>query len=500
MVKILVVLFVFCLLGWFLLTYKLTDVPPGINGDEAVIGFLASEIVKTGKDPEGNFLPLFTKVSWPDWKQPVTIYSTVVVFKIFGTSYFNLKAVSVVFVLISGILVFFLTKEIYNQKLALISLLIFIVTPILMIQAHLAIENIAPLPFIVFWMLMIIKYEKQKKNKHLFLAGLALGASIYSYLGLRLIVPVISIVTIFYIYYLNRTKFNLFPFFVFFLGLLPFMVLMFVVKDIYPAAIFATNRPQEFTSYQQFLLPFISSFDPSFLFIKGDLTPYHSTGQQGMFLLATMPLFLIGLFKIAKDRKSFFMFVMAVFFLTPVLYGLPGSIHRASRLIVLLPSFIIICLEGVKFLLEIRKTYVKVILIFTISLLIILNYCDFVRDYWLDYPNRVNQDFEKPLHTVYETVKNLSEKEGLRVYIQDDAPVRNPITYQFFENAYFPDGLPKWKEGSGFPEKSIIMVSAQVYHRVEKPGYIEVVENGQIDLNILINKTDKSFIPNEYKK
>lgn len=497
MVKTLVVLFVFCLLGWFLFTYKLTDVPPGINGDEAAIGFLASEIVKTGKDPEGNILPLFTKVSWPDWKQPVTIYSTVIAFKIFGTSYFNLKAVSVVFVLISGILVFFLTKEIYNQKLALISLLIFIVTPILMIQAHLAIENIAPLPFIVFWMLMIIKYEKQKRNKHLFLAGLALGASIYSYLGLRLIVPVISIVTIFYIYYLNRTKFNLFPFFVFFLGLLPFMVLMFVVKDIYPAAILATNRPQGFTSYQQFLLPFISSFDPSFLFIKGDLTPYHSTGQQGMFLLATMPLFLIGLFKIAKDRKPFFLFVIAVFFLTPVLYGLPGSIHRASRLLALLPAFIIICLEGVKFLSEIKKKAIKIAVTSFIGILIMLNYGDFLWDYWNDYPNRVNQNFEKPLHTVYQRARELAQKEGLIVYIQDDAPLRNPITYSFFENAYFPNGLPRWKEGSGFPEKSIILISSQVYHRVYKPDYIETVENGQIDLDLLINRTLKNYVPDK---
>ena len=107
MAKNLIILIVFYLVGWFLFTYKLTDVPPGINGDEAVIGYLSSQISKTGY-VNGKFLPLFANISWPDWKQPVTLYSTVAAFKIFGISYFNLRAVSVFFVLISGTFIFFL--------------------------------------------------------------------------------------------------------------------------------------------------------------------------------------------------------------------------------------------------------------------------------------------------------------------------------------------------------------------------------------------------------
>lgn len=493
MAKTLIILLTFYLIGWFLFTYKLTDVPPGINGDEAAIGYLASLIAKTGYDVNGKFLPLFTTLSWPDWKQPVTIYSTVATFKIFSTSFFNLRAVSVFFVLLGGTIIFLLSKEVFKQKLAIVSLLIFITIPIIMIQSHLAIENVAPLPFISIWLWMLAKYTNKKKRKYLFFSALALGISVYSYLGLRLIVPVLTVISIWYIYYLNRSKKNIFsPILIFILTLAPFLILMFAARDQYPAAILASNKPQTITSYQQFLLPFVSSFDLSFLFMKGDITPYHSTGKQGMFLLAILPLFLLGLSRITQERKPFFIFVLMVFFLTPLLYGLPGSIYRASRLLALLPPFIIIVLLGISSLFEIKRKVPKILVTTLFTVLILLNYADFVSDYWGDYSNRVNQNFEKPIHRVFDHAVKLSRKENLKILIQDDVFLRNPAVYLFFENAYFPKGLFRWKEGQPIPEKSAVLVSAQVYNRLKKPDYIETIDNGSMDLNLLINRTNEN--------
>lgn len=490
MTKTLIILLCFILSGWFLYTYKLTDVPLGINGDEAAIGYLSSLIAKTGHDASGRFLPLFTNVSWPDWKQPITIYSTVVAFKLFGISYFNLKAVSVFFVLISGIIIFLLAREVFNEKLAILALLIFATIPIVMIQSHLAIENIAPLPFVALWLWMMAKYSKIKKTRYLFFQAVSLGISIYSYLGLRLIVPVFSIISICYIYYLNSKKINLYPILIFFLTLIPFVLVMFIIRNEYPAAILASNRPQEVVSYYQFFLPYISNFDLSFLFMKGDSTPYHSTGKQGMFLLATLPLFVLGLIKAASERKPLFIFILAVFFLAPILYSLPGSLYRASRLLVLIPPFILICLLGVRTLLAIKNKVGRFSFIFLVTILILINYADFLIDYWYEYPSRVNQSFEKPIHRIFDYVHKLSRKENLEVFIQDDAPLRNPVVYSFFENAYFPNGFKKWTEGQDLPSKSIIMVSSQVYHRMVRPDNIETVNNGDMDLDLLINRSN----------
>lgn len=492
MFKTLIILIIFFLLAFFLCTYKLVDVPPGINGDEAAIGYLATLISKTGFDANGRFLPLFTNVSWPDWKQPVTIYATVLMFKLFGISFYNLRLVSVIFVLLSGVIIYFSIRELFNQRLAIFSLFIYLTIPIILIQSHLALENIAPLPFISLWLWMLAKYSQVKKNIYLIFAGLAIGASLYSYLGLRLIMPILTILTGGYVYYINRApkfrKSGVSAVLIFFLAISPFLILLFLIRNQYPGAIFALNHPRNITSYQEFLLPYISSFDLSFMFMKGDATNYHSTGRQGMFLLATLPLFILGIFKIVRMTKAFFIFILLVFFTTPILYGLPGSVYRASRLLTLIPPFVIITVLGFQTLLGIKKTAWRIgITILAISL-IFLNYIDFALDYWNDYSNRVNQDFEKPIHQVYAKVVKLSRIDHLDVYIQDDAPLRNPIVYNFLEASYFPHGLKRWTEGQVLPPASIVMVSSQVYHRMNKPDNVEVVDNGDIDLNLLINR------------
>lgn len=474
---------------WFLFTFKLTDVPPGINGDEAAIGYSAALISKTGYDKNGRFLPLFTTVGWPDWKQPVTIYSTALIFKLFGISYFNLKAVSVIFVLISGMIIFFLAKEIFDQRIAIVSLFIFATIPIIAVQSHLAMENIAPVPFVALWLWMIVKYSKAKKSKYLFLAGVALGISLYSYLGLRLIMPILAFLTVAYLYYLNR-KSSLRPVSIFIVALMPFLSLLLVVRDQYPAAVFALNKPQNVTSYQDFLLPFVSSFDLSFLFMKGDSTPYHSTGREGMFLLATLPLFILGLTKIATEKKHIFIFILLVFFLAPLLYGLPGSIHRASRLLSLIPPFIIIILLGVKFLAEI-KSKIKIYLILVIMMLILVNFKSFLTDYWFEYPQRVNQSFEKPVHQVYEKVARISKEERLKIFIHDDIPIRNMTAYTFLAMAYLGNNFQRWEESKELPKRSIVMVTEQVFGRSLKGiREVEVLEHGNMDLILVINRKD----------
>lgn len=491
----LLILSIFCLVGWFLFTIKLTDVPPGINGDEAAIGYSSALISKTGFDSKGKFLPLFTTVGWPDWKQPVTIYSTVLIFKLFGVSYFNLKLVSVLFVLLSGITIFFLAKEFFEEKSAVISLVIFLTIPIIMIQSHLAIENIAPLPIVSFWLWMLVKYTKIKKNKYLIFSAIALGISLYSYLGLRLIMPVLAFLSICYIYYLNnglklgRRIINLNSLIVFLVTLAPFLFSLLVIKDQYPAAVFALNKPRNITSYQEFLLPYVSSFDLSFLFMKGDATPYHSTGREGMFLLATLPLFILGLFKVAYDRKPLYLFILMIFILSPILYGLPGSIHRASRLIVLIPSYIILTMLGFRLLFE-MKSRLKFYLIPIIWIFILLNYSFFLKDYWFDYPQRVNQSFEMPVHTVYEKVAEISKKENLLVLIHDDISMKHSFAYEFFKMAYLP-GSGKWEESSSIPKRSIVMVTEQVFERSLKNSQeIEIFKTENMGLIFLINRSN----------
>lgn len=458
------IILLFFILGFFFLTFRILDVPPGINGDEAAIGYNAALVARTGRDQSGRFLPLFISTfNLTDWKQPITFYTTVLAFKLFGPSYYALRAVSVVILLISGAVIFVLTKEILGIKAGLLSLFIFLTIPSVLIQSHLALENIAPVPFIAGWLLSLTKYQKTPKIKYLILGGLFLGISLFSYPGMRLVVPVMSVLSLGFIWYFNGGKFMKVRrhLIIFFLTLIPFAILMFSLKNIYPGAILAYNRPQTISSYQEFFQTYLSSFDWSFLFLKGDATPYHLTGLQGVFLLATMPLFIIGLVKIFIQKKPILYLTLFVFFLTPALFGLTGtgSIYRSSRMLAFLPSFTVIATLGVITLSNVRNKF-RIISLILITGLIALNYIDFLQDYWFRYPTRVKSEFNKPMHLAFEKARILSKKEHLKPYIEDTFPYGDEIATKFFVQVYFPDGLDKFKIGEQLPPQSVLLTGS----------------------------------------
>lgn len=460
MSKAAIFLIFYLILEFFLLTFKITEVPPGINGDEASIGYSAILVAKSGVDQNGKFLPLF--VSTPeksDWKQPITFYATVLAFKLFGSSYFLLRLVSVAIILISSFLIFLLCKEIVGVKLAFVSLFIFTTIPAVLIQSHLALENIAPLPFIILWLLMLLKYKNTNKEKYLTFSAISLGVSIFSYTAIRIIFPVFLILSILYIYYVGKKSDKSYRVVIkFVLIALIFPLFLLLTKNQYPGAILQNNRLTKLPAYQDFILPFISSFDLSFLFITGDSTPYHSTGKQGVFLLATLPLFILGVIRIIQKKDFFLKFILSGLFLSPLLYGFPESIHRGSRLLVLLPFFTVIATFGITSILEIKKKLIKNLLLIIIVLLISLNYFDFARDYWYEYPQRVKAEFALPYQIVFDRAYNLSKEKKLPVYLQSGLGTENITAVEFFKQVYFSETIKIWKEDNIF-KKGIFIVS-----------------------------------------
>jgi len=468
---------IFVILTWFIFNFKLTEVPPGINGDEASIGYNAILLSRTLHDENGRFLPLFVlTLDGKDWKQPVTMYSTALAFRLFGPAYSLLRQVSIFYVLISAGLLFFLIKKILSVKLAVFGTLIFLATPAVVIQSHLALENIAPIPFVIFWLLMIWKYTQERKSKFLLWAGISLGISFYSYNGMRLIMPVLSGLTLIYLLYLNNfSRQKSFPALKFFiLGILPFLIILPQVRSLYPGAIFGNNRPVTISSYQQFLLPYLSFFDPSFLFITGDSTPYHSTGKHGVYLLATLPLFLIGCIKAIQRKQPILILILASFLLAPILFGIVGSpIHRGSRLIALVPFYVIIATLGFSVIFEMNNKYFKRIILFFISIFFIVNCFDFMRIYWFEYPGQVREYFSPPLHLAFEKLSEKSQQIQLTPFIEEGLYKEQNVAAKFFEQVYFPDKLQKGNLKMDFPQNGIMLLRSADAETLEKKGLVK---------------------------
>lgn len=364
--------------AFFLLTYRNTKVPPGINGDEVGIAHNAALMSKNLTDENNNFLPLFIFAKSSDWKQPVTVYSTAFVFRVFGISFENLRMTSALFVIVTLVILYFFSKEKYNFKFFVVSSLIFLTVPIILIQSHLGLENIAPLPFILFWLWMLVKYERTKNKVFLILSGGSLGVGLFSYLGMRIISPMLVVISLVYLF-----KFR-WKVFYFLAGAVPFFILLWISNYFYPGAVtghFSAPTP----TINEFLLRYLSNFDFSFLFLKGDAVSFHSTGQAGMFLVATLPIFLIGIYEILKNRKPFEILILVSFFISPVLFGFVPDIYRASRIVALVPLFIIISTIGFQAIG--KRTQIL------IAVLILINFIFFAKDYWFDYATRVGKYF-----------------------------------------------------------------------------------------------------------
>lgn len=441
-----------------LFSYRLLDVPLGLTVDEGAFGYNGVLLAETLHDQNGKLLPIFVLSNeGKDWRQPITQYYQAAFFKIFGPSVFNLRFSSVVITLISAVLIFHLSKLLLGVMGGIWAVILYLTTPLVMIQSHLGLDNIMPIPFASAWLLSLLLFQKTNQKKYLVFSALALGFAFYTYKGMRAVVPVWIILTLAFLYF-SKIKFYLKRATLFLAVLSPFFLIIPYLQNEYPGAILGGTK-LSFDSVYSFLYPYLSSFDPSFLFISGDSTIYHSTSHHGMFLLATLPLFIIGVYQVIR-KENFWLFLLASFFLTPLFYGLVDSVHRASRLMAFIPMYVLIAALGV---VSIRN---KLLLVAILALMFI-NYFDFVKYYWFTYPKFSENSFGKlAVHQSYKTLAAEASKRNLTPYISQDLTVSEGEAGRFYEVIYFNRIVNRWSNNDINPPKGSILLT----NRDEIPG------------------------------
>ena len=508
---------IFCLVFF---SYRLTQVPQGLTIDESAFGHNAILLSETLHDENNRFLPAFVlSINSKDWRQPVTQYFMTGYFKLFDPSIYNLKFTSVIVVAVGALLIFFLGNHLLGKKGGVLSLLFYATTPIIMIHSHLGLDNIMPIPFVLSWLISIYFYEKKGNLKYLYLSALSLGIGFYSYKGMRSFVPVWSVITTIYLAlpalksfwnptkrdkkisweFVNNLKKDLKPALVFIFSILPFYAIIPLLEYKYADAVLGQTNLQ-IDSIYKFLLSYVSSFDFSFLFITGDALPHHSTGVHGVFLLASLPFFLIGLGK-ALQKDKFWKLIVASFFMGPLLFGFPGSIHRASRLIALVPIYSLICALGAKYLWkkllhplvissEVKRKsrnfkpnlYLSKIIFVILVILFSINYYDFIKYYWFQYPKNTSHIFYRTeIEKAYKILKEESKRQNLTPHV-DSEIIRHEklndqgITDTFLRSIYFLHPPMIWTEQTKLPKNSILMSKNSDIPNLKKSNFLTDIE------------------------
>lgn len=470
---------------FFLYSYKLLEVPTGLTVDEASFGYNAALLSQTGRDERGLPHPIFILYqAGKDWRQPLTQYYLAALFKVFGPSVFLLRASSVIIAVFSVTALYFLARPLLSASAALVAALTLALAPILMIQAHLGLDNIMPVPFVILWLYSFWRYFRDRNSYWLIICALSLGFSFYSYKGMRAITPIwIGLTLIWLLSDWRRKRTTPRDLFLFGITLAPFFLIIPHLERNYAGAILGNAAPSLNNLYD-FFRTYLSSFDPSALFIRGDSTIFHSTGRHGMLLLASSPLVVTGIYAAMRAKNNFFRFILIALLCGPILFGTVGSEHRFSRLLALLPLYALLSGLGFQFLWQHRRVWVRAIPV-VILFLMALNYFDFARFYWRDYSALTRDALgDMSYFRDLDKLKQQANETGLEPTIHKSLAVGGGETVKFFQLVYFSRLLRMIPDDQGAQEGVLLFT-----HRQEI-SCMEEVSQSKSDYHILKTRTD----------
>jgi len=353
-----VILFTIITLAALLRLYKLGTNPPGLYWDEAVMGYDAYSILKTGKDHHGVTLPLFFE-SYGDWKLPVYHYSLVPSIAIFGLNEFAIRFPSAFFGTLTVPLIYLLTKKLFeksdvsnqlsvvkSESIALLAMLMLAISPWHVQFSRGAFESTVGLSFIVFGVYLFLLGLEKKNILLLTFSLLLFILSMYTYHAYRIFTSlfIISLVFIYFKEIRANVKKLILPIALSVILLLPLLLFTFSPsgraraisqsvfnKDNYEKTRvyydLNSKRPLRFLAkywsiplnYAYLTLGnYLDHFSPIFLFYRGDQIGRHSQVDMGQIYLFDAVLVIFTLFAYKKLNKPSARVMLSWLLLAPI--------------------------------------------------------------------------------------------------------------------------------------------------------------------------------------
>lgn len=354
-----IVLIFIVLAALLLRTVSLDRIPPSLSNDEISIAYDAYSVSLTGRDEHNAYLPLSFK-SHSTYKAPLAIYLSVPPVKILGTSEYATRLPSAILgmltVLMIGLIVYRLTG---NPPLTLLSAFLLAITPWHIYTSRMALESNIALFFVALGVWLFHLGLERKIFMPLSFSSFAL--SLYGYHTEWVFTPLL-------IFSLLLLKFRSLPLKTTVLSLLMFLILLLPLALDYIKNLQSTTRANtEGFIYEESLQRtlndpsasffskgrlltlnvfdnYTSYLDPAYLFINGLGIPTPATPiKAGLFLIITLPGFIIGLIRLRSFFKEHALFIYSWALLAPLVPALTkGGLNHVRELVAVLPYTLII--------------------------------------------------------------------------------------------------------------------------------------------------------------
>src|SRR5215467_1390585 len=175
----------------FLYFYRLSDAPVHLAHDEAMFGVTAHELAWHGRDADGKGFPIFMHMNGVYWNMPAHVYLTALSVRLFGTNEFAIRASSAAAALAGVLLVYWFCRRVFKHRgFAALAAGMLALSPAFFIDGRLSTDHHYPVVAIGFWLVCLARFfDDPDRDVWLALAGLSLGAGVYTYGASVLLMP-----------------------------------------------------------------------------------------------------------------------------------------------------------------------------------------------------------------------------------------------------------------------------------------------------------------------
>ena len=322
--------------------------PPGFHRDEASLAYNAYSIGRTGRDEDGNLLPLFFR-SFGDYKSPLYPYVLAGVFRVTGPSAQVARGLSAVLVLAAILLLGLLVLRITADAVVALAVVALAgLTPWLFELGRYAVEA-STQPLIVTALLFVLYGASRRRDWRLrdaVATGALLGLLTYSYTGSRLAGPLLALALLVFAGH-GRWRWLTAAWATFAVFLVPLGAYALLHPGALTARYQATTIARDGLSgprlVGQAIANWFHDIDPWFWATSGDPAPYIHVGAYGSLFAAVVILALAGVPLILTLHRHdlWWRYVLLAALLVPIPAALTVDRHNAIRLAAL-PVFVLV--------------------------------------------------------------------------------------------------------------------------------------------------------------
>lgn len=454
------------ILACVLRLYQIQDIPPGVNRDEASIGYTAYSLLQTGRDEYGRIFPLSFE-SFGDWKLPLYIYTVVPFVSVLGLSELAVRLPSAIFGIFSVVLSFYLVKLLFKDKiLAFLTMFLAAISPWSIHLSRVESESNTAVFMVLLGTVLFLK-SINSKNWLIIPSFICFALTYFTYAGNHIFTTLLVIGLLFiYKAKIPKTKITLIGLTLFTLmsGFIFYHTLFSADKtkisgiSIFgdPSVVHAKieiprnehNSPQSLfakTTHNRVVFAgekiaqnYLSSFSPSFLFASGGTNHAHNIENFGNMYLVEAPFLFLGLIyliAIKKGREK--KLILLWFLIAPIAASITKDAPHTNRMLAIFPILSLITAFGIIYVATefLKKSIFKKLFIGALVLLFAINISLYIDRYYVHF----TRNETKSWGIIYkDLIVSLKKENLLNEKIIVSNPTHSPYIFFLFYLKYDP--------------------------------------------------------------